>query len=95
MLTGWTWKHKDLDWWCPKNLLLVTDEPVEFEEQGIEIEDLRKFTDLEDIPQIHDKKSKQCPHVTGNWNWERKDLDWLCARISPDSSLQSVEASHD
>ena len=60
-MTGWTCKHCDLNRLCPKktprslaprcssvigeNRQLVTDEPVEFANSPVEVQDCRKITD--------------------------------------------------
>ena len=53
-----------------ENRQLVTDEPVEFEKEPVEVEDFRRITDhfrrIYGIhPQINKKKTEGYQHVTG------------------------------
>ena len=51
----------------------VTNEPVEFEKQPVEVEDIRESThhfesELENTSQIS-KETDRCQHITG-WTWK-------------------------
>ena len=56
-----------------ENRLLVTDEPVEFEELPFEVQDIRKITDrFRGIYRIYlnlMKKTQRCQYVSG-WTWK-------------------------
>ena len=65
---------------------LATDEPVEYENWPVDVQDFRNnfpsfWRNLESILQINKGKPKDCQHVTGR-TWKHLDWDWFCLKSS-------------
>ena len=69
-----------------ENRQLVTNEPVEFEKQPVEVQDCKEITDhFRGICRKHPnliKANKGCQHATG-WTSNHEDLNRLSPKISP------------
>ena len=86
-----------------ENWPLVTDEPVEFEKQPIEVQDFRKFTKhlkesteytLKFVRSTKRKMSTTCNRID---YWQHQDLDWkFCPKfISPHTDAPPLSQPHE
>ena len=80
-----------------ENRQLVTDEPVKFEKQPVEVQDCRKITDhFRGIYRIYPNLMKENRRV---WTCNRLDLQikhsdlkrWLCPKIFPITGLHALD----
>ena len=76
-----------------ENQQLVTNEPIEFEKEPVEVQDCRKITDhFGGIYRIYPNLvTGGCEHVTG-WTCKHKDLNHWCPKISPITGLTENES---